>query len=86
MTTTELFSPLTRGKICSEILHSQAHAWRGTRQGVTAEIKLSDYQNPKHERVYWSAEYRDQKASDTAATVYEAIRAIETFVEKERSR
>lgn len=86
MKSTELFSPKTRGKICSVILHSQAHAWQGTRRGVTAEIKLSDYQNPRKERVYWSAEYRDQKASDTAATVYEAIRSIENFVEKERSQ
>lgn len=81
----EVFSPRSRGRIIHTVLSGATHAWKGTRRGVQLTIKLSDKPNAQGERIFWGATYEGKACSGTATTCYQAMNAIETFVEERRS-
>lgn len=78
----ERISPALRARILKELIHGQAHVWRGRRRGVNYRFRLSAQPDIFGQRIEYRATFRRLRFEGVAGTLAGAIHEIDRHVEK----
>lgn len=82
---TQLISPATRAVI-THVIATPGKAWNGRRRGVVMMFVQSLQPDLENQRVQFRARWNENNVAGYAATLWDAVRQIETAVDKSKRR